>query len=845
MPRDFTLGFDDEELREARDNRSSAIHRPMVDPGMEDDDNNWGSSGDDEDWGSAFNLNDNSDPFEGSSFGESSFGGSSFGGNSFGGPSDGFSRQYGMQPNQNMGGMQNPEDKFWGTASDVGKKFFNFIKDFIRSFSTFDNEKRLSMFKHLLLSSLAVVGVSLFGLLALPWSVVSHGVIGGLLGAAIGSMFFMFAVDKSKESPNLDLGAPDFAIPDEPDFIDPDPDPDPDSEFEFVPNTWEFPDEPEEPALVSESYNFANTISENTKDPDEVVADFSKIDANTLTRQFLYEQMLSCLETNKSDFDKEIIFSEDSREFLSFVKFVEVANDLVKGKQKGDDIEVIEVKDKLFYTLLSLSRPGWVTSSKVNTIVEEIINQYAVKEDGATIDGNITGAGWTSGNKIFVKIMKGETALVTVKDVLKIRKDEVLDLKNKMPVVIGIDQEGVPLLVDFSEFHSLLVAGAPRSGKSWAVKAMLGQIMMFSNPNDVQFYCADPKNNTSDFFSIETPHVRRFIAEGSELLELMDNFVNREAKVRSDKLQAMGNYKDIKDLKKDHPEVDMPYIYLVIDEIVTFTQGMNKDNRDVFIKLLRQFATRLPNLGIRLIMVPHLIKNQVIDKTTTSMIKNRFCVRGTAEDIEDALDISKKDFPYKLNYPGDMAVHLDGVTKEGPIFLHSAVISKDNNGYEKFFQFLTNSWLKLRPETFKGSKLERDIRIGNVQPLNYPILRDIVGDEQYEQMLKDAERGKFTHESLYEDDLDSSHSTVSRPARPSRPSSNGNSTEVKRPSRPSRPSTLSRTPTSEDDYLDIDDLDIDDLDSVVLSQEEQDNLLEGINPSHKGKSKIEIDEDFF
>ena len=50
--RDFTSNVDDDDLIASRDNRNSTINRPDIDPGMEDDDDDWGNDDwdDDSDW---------------------------------------------------------------------------------------------------------------------------------------------------------------------------------------------------------------------------------------------------------------------------------------------------------------------------------------------------------------------------------------------------------------------------------------------------------------------------------------------------------------------------------------------------------------------------------------------------------------------------------------------------------------------------------------------------------------------------------------------------------------------------------------------------------------------------
>ena len=307
--------------------------------------------------------------------------------------------------------------------------------------------------------------------------------------------------------------------------------------------------------------------------------------------------------------------------------------------------------------------------------------------------------------------MKGDTAIVTLKDIFAANtvKNELLQGKMKMPIVFGIGQQGEEVYKDFKDVHALLVAGAPRSGKSWTVKTLIAQLMMFKRPSEFQFYIADAKTKTSDYFYMTPPHVREFITEDDRLISLLRELVNVEAKRREDIFFKKGGVLNIEDFHKKNPFEKMPYILVIIDEIITISNRMDKETHNEFMDLLKQLTTRLPNLGIRVLMVPHVVKNEVIDKTITDMIPYRIIVKGDEEAVENITGATPKKFPIKLAHMGDMAIKLDNA---GVQFAHSAILSDTNEGFDEFFTFLTNFWLNMEPESFKGSKLEKDMILG-------------------------------------------------------------------------------------------------------------------------------------
>lgn len=748
--RGFMSNIDDDDLRNSMDTRNSTVNRPDIDPGMEEDeDDDWGKIG-----GSDSFDSDNgwSNSFGGRS-GDSSFGDSRFGGGG------GFSQQYGSPYERNQNNQTNqevllPEDKFFGEIGKVLKGCLNFIKEAVTAFKDFDTLTWMYFGRNVIATSALLVVVSLVTLfLGVEGSAMVT--IGSLFSLGIGTIVFMFMMAKLKELEESGVGIKksvteevyaDAYENEEEDEIDTEdfwsskkP------EFEEEPEEWDtFGSdsdlEEEKPLFVeSKGFDYSEDVDDQKSNPLDVL-DRLNNDSYGMSRQYLFEAITACLPHKKKNFADTVELDEDSREFLAFCSMIEKTCGIVAPKNISDTVQLISAKDKLFYTLLELERPNWLTATVFKKFLEELTNLCSFDPKTLTSDPSVFGTGTVVGNRAYVKMMKGENAFITLKDTFAIVKEEFLNPDNKMPVVLGIDAEGSVVWQDFKDVHSMLIAGEPRSGKSWTMLSILSQLMMFCSPFEVNFICFDPKDKTGDLCSLTSPHVIKFTGNDDEILRTLNWVINVEAKRREQLLYDTGRYKDIKDLKKEHPEIKMPYLYVVIDEIITLSERMSKEQKDEFQSYLTELTTRLPSYGIRIMMLPHVIKNSVISKTTTDSIPIRLCVRGNADSIEHVTGVKEKDFKYKLSHQGDIAAKLDNTAVQ---FVHSAVVSDTNKGTAEVFDFLTNLWLKLEPESFKGSKLEKDIKAGIRNKSEFLSLKDIDLDYiEEEKTIRNSSRPK-------------------------------------------------------------------------------------------------------
>lgn len=704
-----------EDRENARMDRDSIVNPPEYDAGMEEEDDfgfEDSSSSSDEDWGSGDSWGSSD-----SGFGESSFNSSGFGSSSFG---DSFGS------NQSQEEQKNEEDEIFEAVGKFFSGFKNFISEFIKSLKTFNTQKRLAFSKTMMLVSVILIVVSIVAMiLGLKWM---FGVmIGSMLNIAWGVVMFMFAYDKDingtesvsniAEESSDEYSSDDLYSDDEEDEED----------------LWgEDYDDEEDTSSDELDFDYEDIVGDNEEDEEEPeeelvskeeILERVSINNGMVTRQYLYDVNIGVLQSGNKSFSIPRVIREGSEEFDAWESVIQKSAELFRGSQE-DMPYLIEAKEKLFYIMLEVKRVKWIKN--LQQFVDEIVQIYRYDKETGHIDKTIYGLGDAVGDKWIIRIMKGETALITLKDAYGVVKDEVLNSKNYMPVILGVDAEGTLVWKDFKSINTLLVAGMPRSGKSWLVKAMLYQMMMYLSPRELNFVFMDPKDKISDFRHMHMPHIKKFVTKDEDILNELRHIVRVEGARRKKLFGDVGELGvlDIWDFRKKQPDVEMPLLYVVIDEVVTLADRMDKETKAEFQGLLRELVSQLPALGIRLFMIPHLVKDQVLSKSTTDLIPCRISVAGDAEHIEKTCGV--KNFPHKLTHVGDTAIRLGN---EETKFMHGIVLAKSNEEYDELFDYLAKLWVKIDPGCERGSVYEEHMNSMKIRGILNEDTEDTISNE--------------------------------------------------------------------------------------------------------------------
>lgn len=470
-------------------------------------------------------------------------------------------------------------------------------------------------------------------------------------------------------------------------------------------------DEPEpasapapEPEQESDSWDWNDLIPDEEPaeevDYDSLESDLENLNMQkgTQTRQFIYETLTKGLPSISPKFADMRNLREGSAEWAIWAELI---RDAAKQVGTRDDLlpDLKDASENPFMFKLTISR---TPRMKTQAIADEVVNIYKYDDNGNLEYPNAYATSAESGSRAFISVYKGaKIDMISLADMYAASPDAqkfVRDPKTEMPVVVGTTGDGSVKVVDLLKAPAIVVSGEPRSGKSWIVKLILNQMCAYMSPNDLHLYIGDPKNQISEYANYNLPHVRRKEYTVDSVIDMLRYLVNTEAPRRKNIMQQYG-YVNVLEFRRDHPEVTFPFLYVVLDEMMSLANAMGKEDAREYRELIERFVSEFPALGMRAIFIPHRVKNDVIPKSVSELISVRITAKS-ASDASAAENLglnSASEFPYKLSNAGDVAVRIADINDGTPTYLRAAVLAPDTKGMERLEAYIGHYWDKLDP----------------------------------------------------------------------------------------------------------------------------------------------------
>ncbi|MHB8136768.1 MAG: DNA translocase FtsK [Smithellaceae bacterium] len=310
----------------------------------------------------------------------------------------------------------------------------------------------------------------------------------------------------------------------------------------------------------------------------------------------------------------------------------------------GVEARVVEVMPGPVITMYELEPASGVKINRITSLSDDLA--LALMAPSIRILAPIPGK-----SVIGIEIPNLKRDPVFLKDVLD--NDQYLKSSSRLPIALGVDFVGTPVIADLAKMPHLLIAGTTGSGKSVALNAMICSILFKAQPDDIKFLMVDPKRlELSSYEGI--PHLMHPVVvdpkKASQVLRWTVEEMERRYKIisalgvksidaynemiltgargkaahalKASNAESQADTTAAENVSHNNPpfqHVKLPYIIVVIDELADLMMIAPRDVEESLTRLAQMARAA----GIHLILATQRPSVDVI----TGLIKANFPTR--------------------------------------------------------------------------------------------------------------------------------------------------------------------------------------------------------------------------
>ncbi len=336
----------------------------------------------------------------------------------------------------------------------------------------------------------------------------------------------------------------------------------------------------------------------------------------------------------RAELESDVVLNEKARALEGILDDFGVKGE-IKSSRQGPVVTLYELEPA----------PG-VKASRVIGLADDLArNMSAVSVRVATVPGK---------NVIGVELPNNFRETVYLRELLASKE---YSTAGSLPLVLGKDIAGTPIIVDLARMPHLLIAGTTGSGKSVAINAMILSLLYSMTPEQCRFIMVDPKMLELSVYD-GVPHLLAPVVTEPKKAVVALKWVVREMENRYRAMSTLGvrniagyNIKIAEARKKGEPltrrvqtgfdpdsgrpiyeeqPLDMrtlPFIVVVVDEMADLMLVAGKDI-EAAIQRLAQMARAA---GIHLIMATQRPSVDVITGTIKANFPTRMSFQVTSK----------------------------------------------------------------------------------------------------------------------------------------------------------------------------------------------------------------------
>lgn len=294
----------------------------------------------------------------------------------------------------------------------------------------------------------------------------------------------------------------------------------------------------------------------------------------------------------------------------------------------GFNVRVVEIQTGPVIAQYEVALEAGLRLSKITGLADDLA--IALRVPSVRIVAPIPGK-----NTVGIEVPNAERQVVRLREVME--ESGAKQQPMRIPIFLGKDVSGNPLVVDLSTMPHLLIAGRTGTGKSVCLNSIIVSILMTRQPDDVRFLLIDPKMvELSPYKRI--PHLmhpvvtdmRKAEAILAWAVEKMEERYRLLARAGVRHLSVYNQLGETELRSRIRPESEaewstipqhMPYIVIVADEMADLMMTAAKEVEAHIIRL----AQKSRAVGIHLVLATQKPTVDVITGLIKSNLPARIC----------------------------------------------------------------------------------------------------------------------------------------------------------------------------------------------------------------------------
>ena len=295
-------------------------------------------------------------------------------------------------------------------------------------------------------------------------------------------------------------------------------------------------------------------------------------------------------------------------------------------KEFGYNVNVVEVETGPVISQYEIQLEAGLRLQKVTALADDLA--IALRVPSVRIVAPIPGK-----NTVGVEVPNENRQVVRLREVMEQCEGKIGRMN--IPLFLGNDAVGAPMLVDLAKMPHLLIAGRTGTGKSVCLNAIISSILMTRRPDEVRMLMIDPKMVELSGYG-RLPHLMHPVVTDMKKAEAIlawavDKMEDRYRLLAKAGVRHINSYNQLGEeelLERLKPETEeeereipsnLPFIVIVADEMADLMMTAGKEVEQHIIRL----AQKSRAVGIHLILATQKPTVDVI----TGLIKSNLPAR--------------------------------------------------------------------------------------------------------------------------------------------------------------------------------------------------------------------------